>query len=135
MTMLKLVYIAHPLHAGARIIKANRTDTWQICKAIVRQYPDVIPISPLQVFGFMTQKDEVRAREFCARLLGTCHEAWFLDSSPWVEDGCRWRQSAGCIREYMLASSMHIPCVEMMFTQGRVHAKLRQFVPNATVQR
>jgi hypothetical protein len=28
-------------------------DAWQICKAIIRQYPDVMPLSPLQAFGFM----------------------------------------------------------------------------------
>jgi len=61
-TMPKLVYVAHPLHAGDRIVKDNRTDAWQICKAIIRQYPDVMPLSPLQAFGFMTQKNDERAR-------------------------------------------------------------------------
>ena len=56
--MPKLVYVAHPLHNGDRIVKDNRTDAWQICKAIIRQYPDVIPISPLQAFGFVAQKDD-----------------------------------------------------------------------------
>lgn len=131
--MPKLVYIAHPLHNGDRIVKDNRMDAWQICKAIIRQYPDVMPISPLQAFGFMAQKDDERAREFCERLLRLCHEAWFFDSSPWVEDGRPWQESPGCLAEYNIAREWHIPCVEMIFTRGRVHAKLRQFVPNATV--
>lgn len=121
--MPKIIYVAHPLHAGGRIVAANRADARQICKAIVRQYPDVMPLSPLQAFGFMAQRDDERAREFCERLLRLCHEAWFFDSSPWVEDGRSWQESPGCMTEYELAREWHIPCVEMAFEKGRIWLK------------
>ena len=121
--MPKLVYVAHPLHNGDRIVKDNRTDAWQICKAIIRQYPDVMPLSPLQAFGFMSQKDDERAREFCERLLRLCHEAWFFDSSPWVEDGRPWQESPGCLAEYNLAREWHIPCRDKVFELGWVHLR------------
>ena len=122
--MPKLVYVAHPLHAGGRIVKDNCADAWQICKAIVRCFSDVMPLSPLQAFGFMAQKDDERAREFCERLLRLCHEAWCFDSSPWVEDGRPWQESPGCMTEYNLAREWHIPCAEMAFERGRIWLKV-----------
>lgn len=131
--MPKLVYIAHPLHNGARIVKANRTDAWQICKAIIRQYPDVMPLSPLQAFSFMAQKDDDRAREFGERLLRLCHEAWFFDSSPWVKGGVAWRESPGCAAEYALAHEWHIPCCDKVFELGRVRLREGIFSHGTTV--
>ena len=81
--MPKLVYVAHPLHAGGRIVKDNRE-----------------------------------------RLLRLCHEAWFFDSSPWVEDGRPWQESPGCMTEYNLAREWHIPCAEMAFERGRIWLKV-----------
>lgn len=131
--MPKLVYIAHPLHNGARIVKANRTDAWQICKAIIRQYPDVMPLSPLQAFSFMAQKDDDRAREFGERLLRLCHEAWFFDSSSWVKGGVAWRESPGCAAEYALAHEWHIPCCDKVFELGRVRLREGIFSHGTTV--
>ena len=82
-----------------------------------------MPISPLLAFGFLAQKDDERAREFCECLLRLCHEAWFFDSSPWVEGGVAWQESLGCLAEYDLACEWHIPCRDKVFELGRVHLR------------
>lgn len=84
---MKLVYMAHPLTTYGTI-EENQQAIDLICKQIVIDNPDIVPISPIHAFSFY---DPAGCQEtvinYCKALLSTCQEIWLYG---------HWRESKGC---------------------------------------
>ncbi len=84
----KLVYIAHLLTTYGTI-EENQQAIDLICKQIVIDNPDIVPISPIHAFGFYDPAGgQETVIDFCKALLGACQEIWLY--GHWIESkGCR----------------------------------------------
>jgi len=87
---MKLVYIAHPFTSHGTIAE-NQQAIDTICRSIVADSPDVVPVSPIHAFGFYDPtgcQDKVIG--YCKELLSACSEIWLYG---------QWRHSKGCRAE------------------------------------
>lgn len=91
---MKLVYIAHPFTSYGST-EENRRLVDDICKQIVADHPDVVPVSPVNAFAFLDPTgDQTATLNMCRELLGKCDEIWMYGE---------WWNSVGCLDERMFA--------------------------------
>ena len=79
---MRLVFISHPYKDDPNGNK-KRVDT--ICRELAEK-DDILPISPLHLFGFMeddSNREEIL--QVCFRLIDICDEVWIYGNS----EGCR----------------------------------------------
>jgi len=72
---IKLVFISHPFSDDP---KKNRKLVDKICKDITNKHPDILPISPLHLFGFLEKDGKYRDKimEVCYLLIALTDETW-----------------------------------------------------------
>lgn len=94
---MKRVFISHPFASDP---EANREKVDVICRGLVSQ--EILPISPLHLFGFMENDDRREdILKACFRLIDICDEVWLYGDS----EGCRReayyaRRSGKKVRRY-----------------------------------
>lgn len=73
---IKHVFISHP-YCGKPIYNKKRVD--RICRQIIRRNDDILPISPLHLFGFLESDKNYREEilHVCYELIKFCDEVWF----------------------------------------------------------
>jgi hypothetical protein len=108
MGAFRKVYISHPLRGGmdranpdiSGIVR-NKEKIDAICRDIAREYPNVLPLSPVNAFSFFNvfEEDE-QALAMCLRLLELADELWMFGD---------WEYSEGCRIEMARASAREIP--------------------------
>jgi len=105
--LVRKVYISHPLRGnlGNNVtgIEANKSRADEICRRISEDHPDVIILSPIHNFGYVSPlgpQDWVLKQ--CLRLLTLADELWVYGP---------WRDSEGCRMEITLAEAVGIPVV------------------------
>ena len=106
----KTVYVSHPLRGGMdrnnpdiTAIMNNRMAVDIICRKIINEHPDVLPISPVNAFSFFNVFEEDKeALEADFRLMELADELWVYGE---------WETSEGCGLEIALARKLAIPIV------------------------
>ena len=93
------VYVATPLRGQypncEDEISLNYERADVILRTIARNYAQVVPLSPLHAFRFMSASgSQDRAMDLCGDLLSLCHELWLFGD---------WKKSEGCSEERTLA--------------------------------
>lgn len=107
---MRRVYISHPFMNKTE----NREKVEKIILDIVREYDDIVPVSPIHAFGFLYDKvDYDTGIKYCLELLKTCDEMWMFGD---------WYISVGCIIEKNFASEHGIPIFEGKKLQQRREA-------------
>ena len=101
------VYIAHPLrgprHGDASHILRNMNAVDAICARIVETEPTVLPLSPINLFSFLSPHgNQDTAFDLCRALLMTCDELRVFGD---------WESSEGCQMEVELARRLHMRVV------------------------
>jgi hypothetical protein len=105
---LKKVYVSHPLRGDMdpempnfKIIVDNKEEVDEICRQIVREFPNVLPLSPINAFSFFRifEEDE-QALKMDLRFLELADELWVFGD---------WQNSAGCKREIERARELAMP--------------------------
>lgn len=93
------VYVATPLRGqypdsqAAISINYERADV--ILRTLARNYAQIVPLSPLHAFRFMSPTgSQDRAMDLCGELLSLCSELWLFGD---------WKNSKGCCEEHKLA--------------------------------
>lgn len=85
---LKKVYISHPFGNSP---ERNMEEVNDICRRISFLMPDVVPVSPLNMFSFLNDSnsnERKKALEYCLEILKVCDEVWVF--GDWEEsEGCR----------------------------------------------
>ncbi|MDR0616622.1 MAG: DUF4406 domain-containing protein [Synergistaceae bacterium] len=112
----KTVYVSHPLRGGMdrnnpdiTAIMNNRMAVDIICRKIINEHPDVLPISPINAFSFFNVFEEDKeALEADFRLMELADELWVYGE---------WETSEGCGLEIALARKLAIPIV---YEDGRI---------------
>jgi hypothetical protein len=107
---LKRAYISHPLRGGmsrecydVSAIVRNKEKADTICRSVVRDFPDVLPLSPINAFSFFSVFDEDDlAIKACLRLLELADELWVFGD---------WERSEGCRKEIAKAEELCIPII------------------------
>lgn len=92
---MKHVYISHPFR-GDKL--ANVLDTTKICTELSEKYLDVLPVSPLHIFSYITDNDQ--AMRYDLELLKMCDELWAYGD---------FMHSEGCMAEIDYALKHSIP--------------------------
>lgn len=95
------VYIAHPLRGENH--QKNIEETAMICRKIYNLFPEIIPISPIHMFGFLDGyglEAESKVIEYCIDTMKMCEKIWLFGD---------WRKSEGCSIENAVASGCIIP--------------------------
>lgn len=91
---MKKVYIAHPLRGD---VENNIKKVTEICQSLT----NVIPLSPLHNFGYLTpDSDNYHAMQLCFGLLSCADELWVFGN---------WWNSEGCKAEICFAGCRNIP--------------------------
>lgn len=91
----RLAFISHPYQDNPEE-NIKRNDC--LCKKIMRKNPEVLPISPLSLFSFISEEEpEIRndIMNVCFKLIDTCDEFW------------SYGKSEGCDMELAYASHRH----------------------------
>lgn len=90
----RLAFISHPYQDNP---EENKKKNEAICKQILNENPDVIPISPLSLFSFINEDTEIRddIMNVCFKLIDLCDEFW------------SYGKSEGCDMELAYASHRH----------------------------
>lgn len=72
---IKTVFISHPFSNNP---KKNRELVDKICKDITDKHPNILPISPLHLFGFLEKDGKYRDKimEICYLLIALTDETW-----------------------------------------------------------
>ena len=90
--MEKIVYIAHPLRGrnpNADTVARNMAQADAICRHIFMDHPEILPLSPLHAFGFVSPLGpQETVLEQCRRLLNLAHELWVFGDYE-TSEGCR----------------------------------------------
>ena len=95
---MKKIYIVHPLRED---LHNNEKRIAKICRNIVDQKKDIVPLSPVLAFSFFDPKNEpVKAMQYCLELLACAEEAWVYGE---------WEKSEGCCAEVSFAKCRNIP--------------------------
>ena len=102
------VYVATPLRGQypncEDEISLNYERADVILRTIARNYAQVVPLSPLHAFRFLSGKgSHDRAMDLCGDLLSLCHELWLFGD---------WKKSEGCSEERSLAMARGLPVYE-----------------------
>ena len=106
---MKKVYIAHPLlgdmnreSVNLRIPFDNKQRVDMICRDIVEERPDIMPLSPIHAFDFMNVFERERPLAMCLELLTFADELWVYGD---------WESSEGCKMEIARAGELGMPVV------------------------
>lgn len=102
------VYVATPLRGQypncEDEISLNYERADVILRTIARNYAQVVPLSPLHAFRFMSVNgSQDRAMDLCGELLSLCSELWLFGD---------WRKSEGCSEERSLAMARGLDVYE-----------------------
>ena len=116
---MKKVYIAHPLRRGTRDmaeIGKNIARVTEICRSVSWQHPNVLVLSPIHAFGFVSPLEPQEwVLSQCRALLEMADELWVFGD---------WQNSEGCRMEVEHARKMGITVV---FEDGRGEAQCQGF--------
>lgn len=94
---MKVVYLAHPYGGN----EANVEDAKQIVRQLVKKFPGIVFLSPLQATGFYYNDiPYLDGMNHCIELLSRCDELWLCE---------RWQDSKGCCMEYAAAKMADMP--------------------------
>lgn len=106
-TEKKRIYISHPLRNGKSgneliaEINHNRKEVSQICEDILKKHDDVLILSPIHAFGFLSPLGEqTQSFNQCKALLELADELWVYGD---------WHSSEGCQIEIQHAEILKIP--------------------------
>ena len=101
------IYISHPLRNGKTgdeliaEVEKNRKKVSQICSDLLHERDDILILSPIHAFGFISPTgDQTQAFEQCKSLLELADELWVYGD---------WRNSEGCRIEIQYAEVLKIP--------------------------
>ena len=104
----KKVYVSHPLRGDfdrqnpdMSVVMDNYIQVSHICREIVKDFPEVLPLSPIHAFTFMRifEEDAV-ALAMCLELLELADELWVYGD---------WKTSEGCNLEIDHARALCMP--------------------------
>ncbi len=95
---MKKVFISHPFRDDP---EGNMRKVSRICKTIVEEHPDILPISPLHSLSFLNDEE---GREYS---LVWCHEVLKMCDEVWVYGD--WEKSEGCQLEVRWARQLGKP--------------------------
>lgn len=103
---MRKIYIAHPLRGERRNtaeVERNVSRVTEICRHVAEEHPDVLILSPIHAFGFvspMGPQDWVMRQ--CFALLDAADELWVFGN---------WTTSEGCRKEIEWAKKTGKPVV------------------------
>lgn len=98
---MRVVYLAHPYGGD----EANVEDAKQIVCRLVKKFPGIVFLSPLQATGFYYNDiPYLDGMNHCLELLSRCDELWLCKG---------WQDSKGCCMEYAAALTRHMPICEL----------------------
>jgi hypothetical protein len=93
-----VVYIAHPLRPDPRSVtpygdcQKNIAAVTAICERLLKEYPDLLILSPIHAFGFIDPlakgKDVELVLAQCRRLLELADEVWVYGDYE-ISEGCK----------------------------------------------
>ena len=91
---MKKVFISHPCSADP---ERNREKADIICKRILEESDDILPISPLHLFSFFEEEAEYREdiMDTCKDLIKTCDELWVYGDSKGCQEEVQYAESVG----------------------------------------
>lgn len=93
----KVVYVSHPSSG----LPVNERRIAETIKILVKEYPDILFVSPVHCFGFLYNElpwDEGMSQ--CIGLLNLCDEVWVFGD---------WQESTGCLYEVQYCKLHKIP--------------------------
>lgn len=103
---MKTVYIVHPLIGDDMLnINYNMLKIDNIARSIALNEPDVLPLSPVHAFSFLSAHDAAEdelGRQLCSKLITKADEVRVFGD---------WQTSRGCNMEIHIASELGIPIV------------------------
>jgi hypothetical protein len=104
----KKIYVSHPYRGKTGTIqevKKNVNEITEICRELLLNRNDIIIISPVHMYSFMTYSDDQElVLEKCSELLLMCDEIWLYGE---------WKNSEGCVYEEQLAKKHDIITKDM----------------------
>ncbi len=73
---MKRTFISHPF-ASDPVCNPKRANA--ICQRLIEYEDDILPISPLHLFGYLSSDEGVRDEimDVCYKMLDICHQAYF----------------------------------------------------------
>ena len=93
---MRVIYLAHPYGGDEK----NVEDAKQIVRQLVKKFPGIVFLSPLQAAGFYYNDiPYIQGMGHCIELLSRCDELWLCDG---------WQDSKGCCMEYAFAKAKGI---------------------------
>lgn len=106
-TEKKRIYISHPLRNGKTgkeliaEISHNRKVVSKICEDILKKHDDILILSPIHAFGFISPLvEQTQAFNQCKALIDLADELWIYGD---------WHNSEGCRIEVQYAEILKIP--------------------------
>ena len=112
MKKMRKIYIAHPLRGewlDIAEVERNLSRVTEICRRVAEEHPDVLILSPIHAFGFVSPlepQDWVMRQ--CLALLDAADELWVFGD---------WERSEGCRMEVERARETG---KVILFEDGRV---------------
>ena len=102
------IYVSHPLRndkigeALTATADRNRKEVSEICRKILTEEKDVLILSPINAFGFLstTPEEDALALDQCKALLELADELWVYGD---------WQNSKGCRAEIAYAEILKLP--------------------------
>lgn len=101
------IYVSHPLRnnkSGAELlstIEHNRKVVSEICKNIIQHHNDILILSPIHAFGFISPLgNQTAVFNQCRAMLELADELWVYGN---------WQNSEGCHMEITYAEILKIP--------------------------
>lgn len=102
------IYIAHPLRGDNH--QENIEETAIICRKIYNLFPEILPVSPIHMFGFLDGyglEAENKVIEYCINTLNFCDKLWLFGN---------WKDSIGCRIEKAMGVGFIKPDFEIPIT-------------------
>ena len=93
----KRIYIAHPyngLTGSPEEMAENMEHNAAVCRAVMKAFPGITPVSPLCAFSFYSGEDQADILRCCFRLIEACDAVWVFGD---------WEKSEGTAREIVYA--------------------------------
>lgn len=104
---LKRIYVSHPLRNGKTgdeliaEVEHNRKVVSKICEDILKKHDDILILSPIHAFGFISPLvEQTQAFNQCKALIELADELWIYGD---------WHNSEGCRIEVQYAEILKIP--------------------------
>lgn len=97
---MRKIYIAHPLLGDNDDPRKNKHRVSEICREIAGKYPNILILSPIHAFSFLSSLDRERPLALCRKLLSLADELWVFGD---------WQTSEGCRKEVEWAKEMGKP--------------------------